>query len=221
MVHRVALATRSEDRAEPYRRALESAGLEPVTFSPDAGEPLDSVAGLLLTGGTDVDPALYGAVALPETDAPDRERDDYESALLRAAIARDLPILAICRGHQLFNVALGGTLIQHLPNTDRHKRNSLGVPVHDAALQAPMAELFGAGKVPINSRHHQAVDRPGDGLIVTARDPEDGVIEGLVLPAARFAVCVQWHPEDMVADERQLRLFTAFARAAGWSPQRT
>lgn len=213
MAIRVALATRNEDKAEPYRRALQQAGLEPVTFAPDGAESLNGVAGLVLTGGTDVDPALYGETPAPETDAPDRERDDYESELLRTALARDLPVLAICRGQQLFNVARGGTLIQHLPNSGKHKQKSGGVPVHEVVVEGPMVDLFGAARIRVNSRHHQAVDRVGDGLIVTARDPEDGVIEGLVFPAARFAVAVEWHPEDMAGDPAQARLFTAFAGA--------
>src|SRR5580704_6545596 len=127
MAIRVALATRSEDKPEPYRRALREAGLEPVTFAPDTGESLDSVQGLLLTGGVDVDPALYGQTPVPETEPPDRERDSYESALLRAALARDLPVLAICRGQQLFNVVCGGTLIQHL-GSPMHNRKTGGTP---------------------------------------------------------------------------------------------
>ena len=212
MAIRVALATRSEDRFEPYRRALREAGLEPVIFAPETGEQLDSVHGLLLTGGVDVAPALYGETPVPETEAPDRERDDYESALLRTVLARDLPVLAICRGLQLFNVVCGGTLIQHL-GKPRHQRKTGGVPVHDVVLEGRMAEVFETSRAPVNSRHHQAAGRIGDGLVVTARDPEDGVIEGFVFPAGRFAMGVQWHPEDMAEDQTQLRLFRAFASA--------
>jgi gamma-glutamyl-gamma-aminobutyrate hydrolase PuuD len=212
MAIRVALATRSEDKAEAYRRALLSAGLESVTFAPDSGESLNTVSGIVLTGGTDVDPALYGAARVSETDTPDRERDDYESALLRSGLERDLPVLAICRGLQLFNVVRGGTLIQHLPS-DKHRKRTGGVPVHEVVLESRMAEIFGERGIPVNSRHHQALERMGDGMIVTARDPEDDVIEGFVYPAARFAMGVQWHPEDMIDDERQTRLFAAFASA--------
>jgi putative glutamine amidotransferase len=214
MALRVALATRNEERAEPYRKALHAAGLEPVTFEPGYSEPLDHVAGLVLSGGVDVDPSLYGAAPAPETDPPDRERDDYESDLLRNALARDLPVLAICRGQQLFNVVRGGTLIQHLPDTEKHKRRTGGQPVHRVVLEGGMAEVFGAPALPVNSRHHQAIDRLGEGMIATARDPEDGVIEGFIYPAARFAMGVQWHPEDMVDDGHQVRLFAAFADAA-------
>jgi gamma-glutamyl-gamma-aminobutyrate hydrolase PuuD len=213
MARRIALATRNDENVDPYLRALRAAGLEPVTFAPGGGTLPDSVQGLVLTGGTDVDPALYGAEALPETDAPDRERDDYELALLRSALSSDLPVLAICRGQQLFNVGQGGTLIQHLPDLERHQKKSGGVPVHDVALQGRMAEVFGAPRTGVNSRHHQAVDRLGDGLVVTARDSNSatGVIEGFVYPASRFAMGVQWHPEDMADDARQVRLFAAFA----------
>jgi gamma-glutamyl-gamma-aminobutyrate hydrolase PuuD len=191
---------------------LETAGLEALTFEPDAGGSLDAVSGLVLTGGTDVDPALYGAVRVPETEAPDRARDDFEAELLRTALARDLPVLAICRGLQLFNVVQGGTLIQHLPDTPRHKQKTGGVPVHDVVVEGAMAELFGAARVAVNSRHHQAIEWMGEGMVVTARDPDDGTIEGFAMPRARFAMGVQWHPEDMVDDERQRRLFLAFSR---------
>jgi putative glutamine amidotransferase len=213
MAIRVALATRSEEKSEPYRRALRLASLEPVTFGPDVGGSLDAVAGLVLTGGTDVDPSLYGAVAVPETDAPDRLRDDFEVELLRTALSRDMPVLAICRGLQLFNVVRGGTLIQHLPNTARHKQKTGGAPVHDVLVEGTMAELFGAARLAVNSRHHQAIEWTGEGIVVTARDPEDGVIEGFVMPGAKFAMGVQWHPEDMVDDERQHRLFKTFANS--------
>lgn len=185
-----------------------------MIFAPDSGATPDRVHGLMLTGGTDVDPALYNAVRIPESDVPDRERDDYESNLLRVVIARDLPVLAICRGLQLFNVVCGGTLIQHLPNSEMHKQRTGGAPVHDVTLADRMAGVFGMSRMPVNSRHHQAVDRLGEGLIVTARSADDKVVEGFVLPAARFALAVQWHPEDMAGDERQARLFNAFAASA-------
>jgi gamma-glutamyl-gamma-aminobutyrate hydrolase PuuD len=185
-----------------------------VTFAPNSGAALDRVRGLVLTGGTDVDPALYNAVRIPESNVPDRERDDYESNLLRAAIERDMPILAICRGSQLFNVVCRGTLIQHLLNSEKHKQRTGGVPVHDVVLEDRMASVFGATRMAVNSRHHQAVDRLGGGLIATARSADDGIIEGFVLPTARFAWAVQWHPEEMADDERQARLFRAFADSA-------
>ena len=214
MAIRVALATRSEEKAQPYRRALESAGLEVVNVRAGGGWfALIRCRGLVLTGGTDVDPALYGAVRAPETDVPDRVRDDFEAELLRTAMARDMPVLAICRGLQLFNVVRGGTLIQHLPDTAKHRRKTGGSPVHDVVVDGAMVEVFGSDRVAVNSRHHQAIEWMGEGMVVTARDPDDGMIEGFVVPGARFAMGVQWHPEDMVDDEHQrltrLRAFAA------------
>ena len=199
---KVALLFRNPLKAPPYRLSLERAGLEPVAFTPGSPDALASVQGIVLTGGTDVDPTLYGASPHPETSEPDRERDDYESALLREALSRDMPVLAICRGMQLMNVGLGGTLIQHIEN---HRGT-----VHEATLAPPLVSIFGEGRITVNSRHHQALDRVGQGLIVTARDPKDGTIEGVVMPGHRFAAGVQWHPEDMPNDPVQLRLFEAF-----------
>jgi gamma-glutamyl-gamma-aminobutyrate hydrolase PuuD len=195
--------------------------LDPLSFIPDAPDPpgsLDDVHGLVLTGGSDIDPAIYGAEPHPENGPSDRARDDYESALLRKALARDMPVLAICRGMQLFNVVRGGTLIQHLPNSDKHRQQTGGVPVHEVVLSPPFDSIYGATRIQVNSRHHQAIDHLGDrglreGLLVTARDPEDGVIEGIDLPGAQFAMGVQWHPEDMLEDPIQMRLFRAFARS--------
>jgi gamma-glutamyl-gamma-aminobutyrate hydrolase PuuD len=202
---KVALLFRNPAKEPPYRRSLELAGLEVVAFTPGSSHTLDSVGGIVLSGGTDVDPSLYGAEPHPETSQPDRERDDYETALLSDAIDRDMPVLAICRGMQLMNVARGGTLIQHIEN-HRHT-------VHEAALEAPLPSIFGGGRITVNSRHHQVVDRLGEGLIVTARDPASGVIEGVALPGRRFVVGVQWHPEDMPDDPVQRRLFDAFRNA--------
>ena len=114
MSRKVALAFRKTVKAAPYQLALTRAGLEPVQFAPEAPGTLPDVSALVLTGGDDVDPALYGAARHPETEPPDRERDDYEAELLRAALSRDMPVLAICRGLQLFNVARGGTFNQDM-----------------------------------------------------------------------------------------------------------
>jgi putative glutamine amidotransferase len=210
---RVALSFTNSTKAEPYREALNLAGLDALPFSPDAAGSLDRVRGLMLTGGHDVDPKLYGAVAHPETDPPDRAHDDYECALLRAALARQMPVLAICRGMQLFNVVCGGTLVQHLPGTTKHRQRTGSVPVHQVELEPLLVPVFGAAIIDVNSRHHQAVDRVGKGLVITAADPDDGVIEGISLPTLPFAHGVQWHPEDMLNDPKQVRLFRAFAVA--------
>jgi gamma-glutamyl-gamma-aminobutyrate hydrolase PuuD len=212
---RTALSFKEASRAEPYIKALSIAGLEVVAFSPNHAGSLDDVAGLVLAGGHDVDPDLYGAAAHPETDPPDRRHDDYELALLRAAMARQIPVLAICRGMQLLNVARDGTLVQHLPGTFKHQQRTGPTPVHHVTLDKSWEPIFGSTWIEVNSRHHQAVDLPGRGLVVTATDPDDGVIEGIAISEAPFALGVQWHPEDMVDDPVQRRLFTAFAGAVG------
>lgn len=209
----VALLFRKPSKAVPYEHALRLVDLEPLPFTPGQQHSLDEVHGLVLTGGNDVDPALYRAEPQPESGPPDRERDDYESALLRQALARDMAVLAICRGMQLFNVVRGGTLLQHLPNTDKHRQQTEAVPVHDVVLLPPFDSIYGTTRMRVNSRHHQAIDRLGEGLLVTARDPDDRVIEGIDLPGAQFAMGVQWHPEEMVDDPVQMRLFKAFARS--------
>jgi putative glutamine amidotransferase len=136
---------------------------------------------------------------------------------LDEALERDLPVLAICRGMQLFNVARGGTLRQHIEEREVHQRYDLPKrePVHQVEVEAGtrLAEILGAGDVAVNSRHHQAVGRVGEGLKVSAR-ARDGVVEGFEMPEKRFAVAVQWHPEDQAAsDAVQAGLFRAFADA--------
>ena len=205
------------DYPRPYEEALRAVGVElvPVTSSP---MPTDA-AGLLLMGGSDVNPALYGEARIGDTEAADDARDALECALIEEALARDLPLLAICRGLQILNVQQGGTLIQHLPTTARHRQRTedRGTPVHQVEIvpgTALAAIADGARKWGVNSRHHQAIDRLGEGLRISARDPEDGTIEGIERRDKRFVVGVQWHPENMSAtDPHQARLFQAFADA--------
>src|SRR6202167_6299929 len=214
---RVAVTFGNEIRVGPYEEALRGAGIESVRNP----ESLDSLDGLLLTGGTDVNPVHYGQGRLRDSESPDDERDALELRLVREALAADLPVLGICRGLQLLNVALDGSLIQHLANTPVHQVRPKGAESgwHPAAHQirvepnTRLAEIIGAGEHEVNSRHHQAVDRLGRGLIVSARS-EDGVIEGIEKAGAAFAVGVQWHPEDRIfASEADRKLFTAFAEA--------
>jgi|HubBroStandDraft_1064217.scaffolds.fasta_scaffold375720_2 putative glutamine amidotransferase len=204
---RAALTYRKEDKIAPYAEALRNVGIEPVLVSPDT--VLDSLEGmgLVLSGGTDVDPALYGEAARGETETADCERDAMEQRLLREALQRDLPVLAICRGLQLFNVTQkSGTLLQHL---EGHKTPKA---LHEITVNpgTKLAGIFGAGQRWVNSRHHQAVARVGEGLIVSAR-AADGTIEALERSDRRFVVAVQWHPEDLFAQERPL--FEAFAES--------
>lgn len=218
MSKKVGVTFRFQKKVEPYVRALTSVGLEPVLISPEEPKSLGGLGGLVLTGGSDVSPSHYGQNQQPETDEPDEARDELESRLLQEALALDLPVLAICRGMQLFNVVHGGTLIQHLENTATHQvvsADSAG-SVHQIAVVpgTALAAILGEGRHPVNSRHHQAVGVLGAGLTVSARSADDGVIEGLERSDKRFAVGVQWHPEDQVnADKTQKKLFEAFASA--------
>ena len=208
---RVAVTFGSLKKLEPYEAALRLAGLEPVRNP----EELEGLRGLLLTGGTDIDPVLYGQTPEPETDTPDRDRDNREIRLLQQALALDLPVLGICRGLQMFNVALGGTLIQHLPAAHLHsvRTGPAGLDVHTVTVlpDTQLARILGAGEHQANSRHHQAVQQVAPGLRISARSEE--VIEGLEHPDKRFAVAVQWHPEDRLNCAGDRRLFEAFAAA--------
>jgi putative glutamine amidotransferase len=216
---KVAVTYEDSKKVERYNDALRLVGLEPVPVK--AGEPLRlaEVDGLLLTGGRDVDPRLYGQEPVPETQPPNPERDRMELELLREALDRDLPVLGICRGLQLLNVSHGGTLIQHLPG-DPHRSSQAPVdssrPAHEVCVapDTKLAAILGEGQHPVNSRHHQAVAQLGAGLRVSAESTKDGIIEGLECPDKKFAVAVQWHPEDQVhTDATQLKLFRAFANA--------
>ena len=209
-----------EKKVGPYLEALRLVGLEPVPVSAEKSRSLEGIDGLVLTGGCDVDPKQYGQEPAPETQQPNPARDRMEIGLLGEALDRDLPVLAICRGMQLFNVYhKGGTLIQHLrgglhktklPPADPSK------PVHEVMVTpgTRLAKIFGEGKVQVNSRHHQAVDQLGERLIISAKSAGDGVVEALEHVDKQFAVAVQWHPEDQVKqDEEQKKLFRAFAEA--------
>jgi putative glutamine amidotransferase len=175
--------------------------------------------GLVLPGGGDVDPACYGQPAEPETGAVDPQRDDWERACALAALDRDLPILAICRGAQVLNVALGGSLVQHVPAATgaRHSWASrFGEAVHEVRIEpgSLLAEVVGAEEVGTNSLHHQAVGRPGEGVRPVAWAP-DGTVEGFAVDGHPDVLAVQWHPELMADDPVQQRLFRDLvARAA-------
>ena len=191
-----------EEKRGVYREALRALGIEPVD---DAGS-LEGLDGLMLAGGNDVDPALYGEAAGPLTEEPDPDRDGRESALLRAAIERDMPVLAICRGLQLVNVVLGGTLIQHVEGHSLRKlRDAHRVTI---AAGSRLEGILGTRDYVVNSRHHQCAGRIAPGLVVTAAAP-DGVVEALEWPERRFVLAVQWHPEGRT-DGPDGRLFAAF-----------
>ena len=182
---------------------------------------LDGLDGLVITGGRDVDPATYGVGRHPATDVPvadSQSRDVFEFALLRAALRREMPVLGICRGAQVLNVALGGTLHQHLPDVVGHTRHQQGNAVFSTSTIATVPGTRVAALVGPDTEaqcyHHQAIDRLGDGLIVSASDT-DGVIEAVEVDPAqhpdRWVVAVQWHPEERLDD---LRLFAGLVGAA-------
>ena len=199
-----------------YTRAVERAGGTPVVLPPvpadSAAKLIESLDGLVLSGGTDVNPALYDAAPHEKTDPPDRRRDRFELSLARAAIDAQLPILAICRGMHVLNVARGGTLIQYLPDAvghDGHAPDPVKMAQHDIQLSAgsQLGKLLGT-RTRVPALHHQAIQRAGSGLMAVAW-AEDQVIEAVELQGHRFAVGVQWHPEE----DNDLRVFEALVAA--------
>jgi gamma-glutamyl-gamma-aminobutyrate hydrolase PuuD len=198
-----------------YVRQVSGAGGVPVLLPPISGdaEVLDRLDALVLAGGADVDPARYGADRSPRTGPAAADRDDAELALLGAALQRDLPVLAVCRGLQLLTVLRGGTLVQHLPDvvgSDAHVP-APGTYGDNAVSIAPASRLAGllGTEATWACHHHQAVDRLGDGLTAVAW-AQDGTVEAAELDGARFVVGVQGHPE--VGDDA--RLFAGLVEAA-------
>jgi putative glutamine amidotransferase len=201
-----------------YVRAVARAGGLPLPLVPSGADPVELIAaldGLVLTGGGDLDPAIYGEEAVDQVYGVDRERDDFEFALLAAAEAQGVPVLAICRGLQLVNVSRAGTLIQHVDDHELHWQTT---PSHEGAHTvaidpaSALAAMVGPEDLLVNSYHHQAIDTLGDGLRVVADagglpeafETADGLITG-----------IQWHPEQMVEHHpRQFALFEAFVRFA-------
>jgi putative glutamine amidotransferase len=184
-----------------YVRAIERAGGRPLLVPPSLDgieETLDALDGLIFSGGSDLDPATYGAEPHPETNGVRPERDSAELALLQAALARDLPVLAICRGSQVLNVARGGDLVQHLPDVvgdEKHKHTPGTFGDHEVEIDP--ATRLGAivgDRAPVKSHHHQGFGRLGEGLRESAR-ADDGTVEAIEDPARRFAIGVLWHPE--------------------------
>jgi len=210
-----------------YTDAARAAGLRPyilpVLTAADAHDMLDGMDGLILTGGEDVAPELYGQAPHPALGGVHDGRDEFELALVRAARARRLPTFAICRGVQIANVALGGTLVQDLPsewtNALPHESGrGRGDRTHGVTIAAgsKLARACGAREISVNSMHHQALARVASGLVATAHAP-DGVIEGVEWSADDWWMLgVQWHPEELVQSPEpwDRALFSAFAGAA-------
>jgi putative glutamine amidotransferase len=207
-----------------YLRAIEQAGGIPLVVPPLSEQALGSllhgVDALCLSGGPDIDPVAYGDHPHERLGPTWFELDSFELALTRAADRRGMPILAICRGLQVLNVARGGSLHQHVPDTfgDRitHRQQEPGhVATHEVSVteSCRLAKIIGAGQAEVNSFHHQAISALGHGLIATGWAP-DGVIESIEARDRGFTIGVQWHAEGMVARAPQAALFSAFVEAA-------
>ena len=220
-----------------YLASVELAGGVPVEIDADDGEDVatlpERVHGVVLTGGGDVDPALYGRSPHVTTCVVPAARDRFELAVARLCLSSGLPLLAICRGLQVMNVACGGTLVQdipsELPDALVHQDSITPttcphpIDIESGSVLAHCLGLIGPAPapVPVNSRHHQSVDAPGHGLRITARAP-DGVVEALEAAEHPFAIGVQWHPENFVGSGEFRGLFTAHvAAAADWYRRRS
>ena len=210
-----------------YEAAIERAGGEILRLDRTVHKPADviaSVDGLLLPGGGDVLPSLYGEAAHPAFSAAETGRDDYELELARRALEANLPLLAICRGAQVLNIACGGSLVQHIPDQVGTLVNHvLPEPSHAIAhdvwvtsgslLEALMREQLEGDTCAVNSRHHQAPAALGKGLVASATAP-DGVIEAIEHPSKRFCLGVQWHPENFYRTGEFRALFEGLIKAA-------
>ena len=216
-----------------YIRAVQDAGGIPLLLPPHLTAPVQAALwerldGLVLTGGGDIDPARFGQARHPKTDDVAPARDELELGLTRRALDEDVPLFAICRGIQVLNVALGGTLVQDLPSerpssiahTQREPRHESTHAVKVMGEGTRLGRVLGSLEVSVNSMHHQAIDRLGFGLREVAWSP-DGVIEGVELPGDdHFVLGVQWHPEELVGHDQAARnLFTALVEAARQHPR--
>jgi putative glutamine amidotransferase len=209
-----------------YTMAVEAAGGLPVVMPPMhdrlVGPLLDRLSGVVLSGGPDMDPGTYGGHYHPQLGPTEPDLDHFELVVVKAVLKRRMPLLAICRGAQVLNVALGGDLYQHLPEDPggpiehRRRTGEAAETAHDVEVESGtvLAEsLHRNGSCNVNSFHHQAAHRIGRGLVPVAH-AADGVVEGLELPDRDFVVGVQWHAEAMVDRPEQLALFEAFVQAA-------
>ncbi len=223
---RIAISVSEKEKAKgttsPYFQALVAVGLQPeeieLVAASDAarlrGETFD---GVLFAGGEDIDPSFYGEPKRYKSVQDDSARDKFEFALLDAAMARRVPILGICRGVQMINVKFGGTLYQDLhadanPELEHKQDGSRGETAHSVTVTDPESKLAGAfrGSCRVNSLHHQAVKRLGHGLRVTAHS-EDGLVEAVeAADEYPFLMAVQWHPEEMVDQPEQRKIFEEF-----------
>lgn len=212
----------------PIAGAVAAAGGLPVYIPPGLDDDslhdlYTRLDGLLLPGGPDICPNLYGQSPHPKSQGIDDPRDALELTLARWAVHDDLPVFGICRGHQVLNVALGGTLMQDIPSQwdnplvhDIRDGQPRSTRLHEVSIipGSHLANILGQTQLPVNSIHHQSVQEAAPGARVTANAP-DGIIEALEVPGKRFVLSVQWHPEDLYSDDPVMaRLFEAFVNAA-------
>jgi len=208
------------EKEEKYLRSLEAAGAEPLPVRPGAerevADLLRRVDGWVFSGGDDIAPELYGEVPVPEVTEIHPPRDRMDMVIARAVLAERMPVLGICLGAQILNVASGGSLVQDIPSMVEAPLAHAKGAVHPVSVDpgTRLASILGAGVLQVNSYHHQCVNRLGRGFVVTARSP-DGVVEGIERPGDPFTLGVQWHPErEDCAPGSSDRLFAAFLEAA-------
>jgi putative glutamine amidotransferase len=221
------IAVSRNARVTDYLESIRRAGGEPIEVGADGESAADLVArvgGVMLVGGGDVDPALYGEAPHATFKSAEDGRDAFEIALAKAAVEGNVPILAICRGMQVLNVAMGGTLVQDIPSeivgalthSIPEPRFAIAHEVwvtKDSQLWTIMLDKLDGESLQVNSRHHQAVKRIAPGFEINATAP-DGVVEGIERPASRFCIAVQWHPENFYRTGEFRPLFEQFVRAA-------
>jgi len=206
--------------AAPYVKAVRKAGALPVVLAfvdpsdpTDVDELLDSVDAVVITGGCDIDPAFYDAEPDPKLGTLNPDRDETDLAVARALVARDQPTLAVCRGIQVLNVALGGTLVQHV---DEHMRlDAYNLDVHPVTIDAAsrLASVVGGVEIGVNTLHHQVIDALGPSVRAVAWNP-DGHVEGIEVEGAPHVLGVQWHPELLRHRPEHLALFRSLVHAA-------
>jgi putative glutamine amidotransferase len=201
-----------------YVEAVRAAGGVPVVVphldSPEIPALLARLDGVVLCGGIDIAPARYGAVAAPETNVPQPERDAFEMALIERLLEDNVPTLGVCRGVQSLNVALGGTLHQHLSVHPTDMVWTATPHTVDVMAGSRLAAVTGRAQLSVNSLHHQAVDRVGHGIVVTGRAGADGGVEAIEIKGAPNVLAVQWHPEVLCPAPEHLALFENLVETA-------